>query len=202
MDSQRLQDIYAKEGSSPTPEEIDAMVEMIWDLQDRLKAKPEKFEVKMDDQGNVIIPLSDYLREVSPEVKEELAKDDYWAFPLWHKIVDTIATEYASENFNGSIDKIRTRLLTSDMMPPLVREWARGKISDLNFAQQKAQWYMNWAFALYHWADKFSPEDRRDMPRQAEYKSSYVDQKVVDACVAEFNALGVTFPDPEKTDAE
>jgi hypothetical protein len=60
----------------------------------------EKFEVKMDEKGNLIINPYEYLENLSDEKKNEFLWDGGWWCLVESHIVESIIKSFGTENYN------------------------------------------------------------------------------------------------------
>jgi hypothetical protein len=112
----------------------------------------EKFEVKMDEKGNLIINPYEYLKNLSDEEKHNFLYDGGWACLVDSHIVESIIKSFGTENFNENYHRFRSLLLNSEAMPEIIRRWAKNMI-ELRYQSKQYEEYWSHAYhELSIWA--------------------------------------------------
>lgn len=115
----------------------------------------EENKMKIDDDGNVIIRLSEII-EATPTGEIDKIIDEFgFATQIWQRVADALRNEYSASSFNPAIHEIRQAVFSDMRLVPyaLVRV-----VSDLvdrtKAAETKAEAYCSAYFKLYHaWLD-------------------------------------------------
>jgi hypothetical protein len=157
----------------------------------------EKFEIKIDDDGKLIVDLGVWLENLPDEHRQALAKDYYWSAGLLQGLVDALTHEYAADSYNGTIHKARQLLITSENMPEVLRHWADGMLSDVKYADQRARYYQEYYFSLWHYLSKEHYEVLKNAPREPKMEYSTTPREVTEKVYAELEAMGLKWPEPE-----
>jgi hypothetical protein len=109
----------------------------------------EKFEVKMDEKGNLIINPYEYLENLSDEKKNEFLWDGGWWCLVESHIVESIIKSFGTENYNEKYHRFRSLLLNSEAMPEVIRRWAKDMI-ELRYQSKQYAEYWELAYRELH----------------------------------------------------
>lgn len=126
-----------------------------------------KIEAKYDySEGTLEINIPDIIAELPEDDRKDLSKLHLFDSALWEELKRCLRTEIASENYNGTIHKLRIELLTGDDTDRILRETVRGILHDLSNEKVNKKHYYKKYWAFYRWCqDNLSGEQRRKMPR-------------------------------------
>jgi len=126
-----------------------------------------KVNTKYDySEGVLEINIPDIIAELSEDDREELAKLHLFDSAMWEELKRCLRTEIASENYNGTIHKLRIELLSGDDTDGILRQTVRGILHDLNCAKTNREYDRKRYWAIRNWCwDNLSHEQRREMPR-------------------------------------
>lgn len=147
-----------------------------------------KVNTKYDySEGVLEINIPDIIAELSEDDRKELARLHLFDSAMWEELKRCLRTEIASENYNGTIHKLRIELLSGDGADSILRETVRGILHDLNSAKANKDLYRKRYWAIRNWCwDNLSIDQRREMPRDIEReKTPRVRKEDVDKVISE-----------------
>lgn len=166
----------------------------------------QKFEIKMDEKGNLIINPYEYLKNLSDEQKKEFLEDGGWWCLVEDEIVDSIINSFGTENYNESYHRFRKLLLNSEAMPEVIRRWAKDMI-ELRYRSKQYEEYWQQAYReLSRWADDYIEKHGTrwgdaNFPKLPERNYSFIYPKeIIEEAYKKAEEWGVLFPDPEETE--
>lgn len=164
----------------------------------------QRFEVKLDEKGNLIINPYEYLKNLSDEQKKEFIDDGGWWCLIEEEIVNSIINSFSTENYNESYHRFRKLLLNSDAMPEVIRNWAKTMI-ELRFKSKQQEGYWQQAYhELSKWANNLWEKNGTGrwvdagFPKLPErnYSVAYPKEIIEDA-YKKAEEWGILFPDPD-----
>ena len=147
-----------------------------------------KIKAKYDySEGTLEINIPDIIAELSEDDRKDLSKLHLFDSAMWEELKRCLRTEIASENYNGTIHKLRIELLNGDDADDILRQTVRGILHDLNCAKANKKHYYEKYWTLYRWCrDKLRFDQRRDMPKDPDReKVSRVRKEDVDKVISE-----------------
>jgi len=150
-----------------------------------------KIEAKYDYvEGVLEINIPDIIAELPEDDRKELSKLHLFDSAMWEELKRCLRTGIASENYNGTVHKLRIELLSGDGANSILRETVRGILHDLNSAKASGDRYRKQYWAIRNWCwNNLSHEQREGMPRDIEWEDTpRVRKEDIDKAISEAGA--------------
>jgi hypothetical protein len=100
-------------------------------------------KAEIDEYGNIKINIIDLIDQLDDEQKQEIAGHFAWHSPIWNELVRAVADEYAAENFNSNIYKMRLAFFQSADVPRTLRQTIKALLTTILHLQQSVRVYTN-----------------------------------------------------------
>ena len=105
-------------------------------------------KTELDERGNLSINVIDLFEQMDEEQKQTLVEHFAWHSPIWAELVQAVQDEYAAENFNSNLYKMRLEFFQSDSVPEQLRYTIKSLLNTILHLRQRERAYTN---ALGQW---------------------------------------------------
>ena len=105
-------------------------------------------KTELDERGNLSINVIDLFDQMDEEQKQTLVEHFAWHSPIWAELVQAVQDEYAAENFNSNLYKMRLAFFQSDSVPEQLRYTIKNMLNTILHLRQRERAYTN---ALGQW---------------------------------------------------
>lgn len=111
----------------------------------------QHYDVKLNTEtGELKIDVMDIIRQLNDEQKEDLLlTGGYWAF-VSKGLIKDISSEFARAHYNFEIHEIREALLTSSLMPTMLKAFLEGLMSDFKGELERLQSFEKAYYKIYN----------------------------------------------------
>jgi hypothetical protein len=148
-------------------------------------------------RGNITINFFEIIKELSDEQKKELVSDGGWWSFIEEEMASDIVDEFSREGYNEAYTRLRTKILNSESMPKLIREWAIAMIESNQRAKEAEDYWSHAYTVLHHWVGEYSRDMWKIIPRlpDRQYNRPYTKDQMDDV-EAKIKEWGLLFPEP------
>ena len=150
-----------------------------------------ELKVKVDDKGNLTINACDLFETLEDDSKKEIIAALAWESPMWDELKRGIREEFAGENYNVDIYRLRLAFLQDEDIDKNIKDLIRELLS----INKRLNSQMNdWRDAYYKWYHWYANANRygAPLPLPAEtpkYKYAAVTDSELETVL---KALGIT----------
>lgn len=162
----------------------------------------EERKIKVDVEfstykGNISINFFDILNQLDDEQKKELVSDGGWWSFIEEEMATNIVEEFSRESYNEAYTRLRTKILNSESMPRLIREWSVSIIESKERAKEAEDYWSSAYHTLYSWINEYNRDAWKILPRLADrrYGRPYTKEQMEDV-EKKVKEWGLLFPEP------
>ena len=89
------------------------------------------------ENGTLKINITDLIDQIDEDSRQEIIEAFAWQSAIWYEIQDAVCSEYAAENYNDQIYRLRLAFLQSEDAPELIRYTIKSLLATIKHLRQR-----------------------------------------------------------------
>lgn len=172
----------------------------------------DRKEIKVDGKlntykGNLTVNILELVNSLDDETKQVFLQDGGWRNLITAEMAKDITNKFSRENYDSLYTDLRLKIINSESMPKVIREWAKSLIASQEYAKEREKYWDQAYWELRRFVERINNElryeDRWKLPEMPkDYYGKIYHKELIEEVNKKIEEWEKLFPEPESKQDE